>query len=79
MKSGEPGFLFVDNIKKYFNNQYFQKFSAPNPCLTRDTIINTNLGKLTLEEVINRINNKEKIQALSYDIETKENEYQQIS
>lgn len=32
MKSGEPGFLFIDNIETYFNNQYFQKFSAPNPC-----------------------------------------------
>ena len=32
IKSGEPGLLFIDNIKDNFATSYFESFAAVNPC-----------------------------------------------
>jgi len=32
IKSGEPGFIFVDNIEENFNANYFEDFTSTNPC-----------------------------------------------
>jgi ribonucleoside-diphosphate reductase alpha chain len=33
VETGEPGFLFVDNILKNFAPSYFEEFCNPNPCV----------------------------------------------
>lgn len=32
LRTGEPGFLFVDNIKDEFTSGYFEEFNSTNPC-----------------------------------------------
>jgi len=32
LKSGEPGFIFIDNIEENFNANYFESFVSTNPC-----------------------------------------------
>jgi ribonucleoside-diphosphate reductase alpha chain len=50
VKSGEPGFLFEDNIRKNFATSYFEEYSSPNPC--GESLIptdgNCNLGSINL-------------------------------
>lgn len=50
VKSGEPGFMFVDNIEKNFATKYFEDYDNCNPCtealLPQDG--NCNLGSLNL-------------------------------
>jgi ribonucleoside-diphosphate reductase alpha chain len=64
---GEPGFVFADD-----------PYTLYNPCVTGDTIVETNLGKLSVEEICKKIENKENIFALTMNEETKELEYKQI-
>lgn len=53
VESGEPGFLFEDNIKKNFATSYFEEYSNCNPCtealLPDDG--NCNLGSLNLSRM----------------------------
>lgn len=53
VESGEPGFLFEDNIKKNFATSYFEEYSNCNPCtealLPDDG--NCNLGSLNLSKM----------------------------
>jgi len=39
VESGEPGFLFVDNIKNNFATKYFEEYSSCNPCVVGDTLV----------------------------------------
>lgn len=69
-KSAEPGCLFWDNIinqsiSDCYKEGGFETIST-NPCLVKETIINTNKGKLSISEILNRVNNKENISILSY-------------
>ena len=49
-KSGEPGIFFTNDIEW-----------GTNPCLTGDTLIETEYGEIKLEELIKKINNNEKL------------------
>lgn len=50
VKSGEPGFLFIDNIKKNFATWYFEEYCNVNPCT--ESVLpddgNCNLGSINL-------------------------------
>lgn len=64
---GEPGFVFADDPLTLFN-----------PCITADTIIETNKGKIKASELVERLKMEEDIFALSMNIESKQVEMQQI-
>lgn len=58
VESGEPGFLFEDNIKDNFATQYFEEYSNCNPCteaLLPDNG-NCNLGSLNLTRMYSEEN-----------------------
>jgi ribonucleoside-diphosphate reductase alpha chain len=66
--SGEPGI--------YFNND---KDWGTNPCcLDGDTIVATNLGQMTIREVVSRVEAGEEMKVLSYDETTNSTEFQLI-
>jgi ribonucleoside-triphosphate reductase len=52
---GEPGFVFADDELALFN-----------PCLTKDTLINTNRGNLNVIQIIDLLNKEEDLFALSF-------------
>lgn len=59
VESGEPGFLFEDNIKDNFATHYFEEYSNCNPCteaLLPDNG-NCNLGSLNLARMFNEESN----------------------
>lgn len=64
---GEPGFVFADDELALFN-----------PCLTADSIINTDKGNLTILEIIKLLNENKEIFALSYNQKENKLEYRQI-
>lgn len=78
LKSGEPGFIFIDNIEENFNANYFEGFVSTNPCVAGNTKIITDRGVLRIDECIERYKSGEVIKVLSYDIDTQENELQVI-
>jgi len=59
VKSGEPGFLFEDNIKNNFATHYFEEYSNCNPCtealLPDDG--NCNLGSINLARMFDEETN----------------------
>lgn len=57
VESGEPGFLFVDNIKSNFATNYFEEYSNCNPCteaLLPDNG-NCNLGSINLTRMYDEV------------------------
>jgi len=64
---GEPGFVFADDPLTLFN-----------PCITADTLIETNKGNIKASELVERLKTEEDIFALSMNTETKEVQMQQI-
>lgn len=65
---GEPGFFFVEDEEE-----------LTNPCVTADTIVDTNLGKMTMLDLVNKFQNGIEIQALSYNEVTCNYEYKLIT
>lgn len=51
VESGEPGFLFEDNIKSKFATHYFEEYSNCNPCLAGDTKILTTKGEYEISKL----------------------------
>jgi hypothetical protein len=64
---GEPGFVFADDELALFN-----------PCITKDTLINTNRGNLNVIQIIDSLNKEEDLFALSFNTINRTLEYQQI-
>lgn len=50
--NAEPGVLFYDAIVKNFSTQYFSPFTSTNPCLSGDSIIDTEIGLRTINELV---------------------------
>jgi hypothetical protein len=82
--NGEPGFLWLENLQIYsrmvdpIDNKDFRAVGA-NPCLIGSTKVITDRGELTILEILDIINKKEPLLALSYDIENKKIEFTPIT
>ena len=69
-KSAEPGLLFWDTIIResvpdcYITDGF--KTTSTNPCVTGDTIVNTNKGNIKISNIVNRFNNGEQFEIWSY-------------
>jgi ribonucleoside-diphosphate reductase alpha chain len=64
---GEPGFVFAEHEDTLYN-----------PCITGDTLITTNKGKIKADELVERVTNGEKFLALTLNEQTNSLEYKQI-
>jgi len=74
----EPGIFFKDRVNEYSNSSYYQKIESPNPCLTESTKIATNMGDLSIKEIVDLFAKGEKLSVLSLDIETNNVEYDTV-
>lgn len=75
--TAEPGIIFKSRHYNYSPDGIYTEFrgSSTNPCLTADTLIKTKNGDMLLKDVIEAVENGEKIEVLSFNEKTKENEY----
>lgn len=80
-KTAEPGIMYEDMHYDYSPDSVYDEYKGitTNPCVAGDTIIGTDKGKLTIKEVIERLNNGEEFNVLSYDINNDNVEYQKIT
>lgn len=80
--TAEPGIIFKDRMHNYSPDGIYPKYKgvATNPCVTGDTLVQTDQGKLSIKDIIKKINNHdESIKVLSYDIINDTIEYQPIN
>lgn len=79
--TAEPGVIYKDRMTQYSPDGCYEKYRgvSTNPCVTGDTIVKTNIGDITILELINKINNNEEIKVLSYDINNDKLEYQKVT
>lgn len=80
--TAEPGIIFCDRMHNYSPDGIYPKYMgiATNPCVTGDTLVQTDQGKLLIKDIIEKINKyNELIKVLSYDINNDVLEYQPIN
>ena len=79
--TAEPGIIFQTKHHNYSPDGVYPSFkgSCTNPCVTGDTKLQTNIGELTIKDVIDKVNNGEDIKVLSYDNINDKVEYQQVN
>ena len=80
--TAEPGIIFCDKMHNYSPDGIYPKYMgiATNPCVTGDTLVQTDQGKLLIKDIIEKINKyNELIKVLSYDINNNVLEYQPIN
>ena len=53
-KNGEPGLFFIDTTNKTNPCPHITDFEATNPCVTGDTLVSTERGLMTIEEMAER-------------------------
>jgi len=73
--NGEPGFAWLENMREYSRirngkDNKDHRVAGGNPCVVGDTIIQTNTGKLTMIDIVNRVENNEKIKVLTFNENT---------
>lgn len=66
--TAEPGIIFQTKHHNYSPDGVYPSFkgSCTNPCVTGDTIVNTDKGNLSVLEIVNKFNNNEEINILSF-------------
>lgn len=79
-KTAEPGIMYEDMHYDYSPDSVYDEYKGitTNPCVAGDTIIDTDKGKLTIKEVVERFNNGEKFKVLSYNVEERETQMRAI-
>ena len=81
-KNAEPGVLFWDTIIRESPADCYKKHGfvtlGTNPCISGDALIKTNLGELTIPQIISIKNENKNIQALTYNEETQQLEFNNI-
>jgi uncharacterized protein (DUF433 family) len=82
--NGEPGIAWLDNMRKYSRmknggDNKDHRVAGGNPCVVGDTLVNTDKGKLTVEEVVELVKNGEEIKALTFNENTLSLEYNVIT
>lgn len=79
--TAEPGVIFKDRMVNFSPDGCYQKYrgEATNPCVTGDTIVKTDKGDISIKELVDKVNNNEIINVLSYDINNDKIEYQQVT
>jgi len=76
-KTGDPGILFIDNVNKYNVLSALMNIECANPCVTRDTIVNTEKGLMTVE-ALSALEKSDVSKILSYNIEDGKVEWDNI-
>jgi len=78
--TAEPGLIFWDRQHNYSTSSVYPEYKniTTNPCITGDAIIETNIGKLKLKEVIKRIIQGDYLETLSYNTKNNKLEYKEI-
>ena len=78
----EPSILFWDTIiRESIPDCYADlgfKTISTNPCVVGDTLVKTDKGDLTVEEIVERFLDNEDFEILSYNIETDKFEYKKL-
>ena len=79
--TAEPGVIFRDRMVNFSPDGCYEKYRGvgTNPCVTGDTIVKTDKGDISIKELIDKVNNNEIINVLSYDINNDKIEYQQVT
>ena len=80
-KTAEPGIMYEDKHLKYSPDSVYEQYKGitTNPCITGDAMIITNKGEISLKELVERFNNGEEFDTLSFDIENNKREYNRVT
>lgn len=79
--TAEPGVIFRDRMVNFSPDGCYEKYRgvSTNPCVTGDTIVKTDKGDISIKELIDKVNNNETINVLSYNINNDKIEYQRVN
>ena len=74
----EPGIYFIDSANRFNNLIYYQKVTGTYPCVVGNTVVKTDGGDITIQELCDRYKAGDKFKALTMNTETLCLEYENI-
>lgn len=82
--NGEPGFAWLENMQNYSRirngkDRKDHRVAGGNPCVVGDTLVDTNKGRLTVKEIVERVESGEEIKSLTFNENTLSLEYNVIT